>query len=566
MGATDIKGRMATSVFGCAPFPPSFLSCLDIPKGGVLFAIPALLASGLLNHTNEYFQLPSGFYRLDSIFLLLAFTTLARVKCIDYLRLLPPGEWGKLLGTDRCPEVRTLREKLKILTQEGNPEEWAGELCRDWMAADPQLSGILYVDGHVRVYTGKQTELPRHYVSRMKLAARATTDYWVNAMDGQPFFVVNKDIDPGLIQVLQEDILPRLVTDLPEQLMLFDDGDPDTHRFMLVFDREGYSPAFMADLRKEGIACMTYNKYPGDDWPKNEFKEQVVTLAAGNEVKMKLAERELSSIGKVELKVREIRKLNDSGKQTSILSTNYQDDKRVLAPAMFARWSQENFFKYMKKNYNIDRLADYSLEDISETKKVVNPQYRDILNIIRKKAAKLGRAKKCFADVQLSEIDPKEVEEYQLKKAALREEIMGLEKELADLKECRKGTPNHVMFFELPEEDQHQRLGTSGKYFIDTIKMIAYRAETIMVGIVRDVMRRADEARALVSAIYETEADILPDYEKKILKVRLHQLANRSTANTISHLCSELNATRTIFPGSDLRLVYEIISAEPSVG
>jgi len=139
---------------------------------------------------------------------------------------------------------------------------------------------------------------------------------------------------------------------------------------------------------------------------------------------------------------------------------------------------------------------------------------------------------------------------------------MELEVELNDLKECRKETPKHVLFSDLPEEDNHKKLGTSGKYFIDTIKMIAYRAETIMVGIVRDVIRRADEARALVSAIYETEADILPDYENKILKVRLHQLANRSTARTVSHLCNELNSTRTVYPGTDLRLVYEIISTE----
>ena len=94
MGATDIAGRMATSIFGCEALPPSFTSCLDIPKGGVLFAIPALLASGLLNHADKYFQLPSGYYRLDSLFLLLALTALSRVKSIDLLRLLPPGAAG----------------------------------------------------------------------------------------------------------------------------------------------------------------------------------------------------------------------------------------------------------------------------------------------------------------------------------------------------------------------------------------------------------------------------------------------------------------------------------------
>jgi hypothetical protein len=73
------------------------------------------------------------------------------------------------------------------------------------------------VSYHVRVYHGSQTELPRHYVSREKLCLRATVDYWVNAMDGQPFFVVNKAVDPGLLQVMEKEIVPRLESEVPGQ-------------------------------------------------------------------------------------------------------------------------------------------------------------------------------------------------------------------------------------------------------------------------------------------------------------------------------------------------------------
>jgi prepilin-type processing-associated H-X9-DG protein len=66
------------------------------------------------------------------------------------------------------------------------------------MESAPEQAGVLYIDGHVRVYNGQQTQLPRHHVARQKLCLRATTDYWVNALDGQPFMVVNKAVDPGL--------------------------------------------------------------------------------------------------------------------------------------------------------------------------------------------------------------------------------------------------------------------------------------------------------------------------------------------------------------------------------
>jgi hypothetical protein len=220
--------------------------------------------------------------------LLLALMALARVKNIEWLRYTLPGEWGKLLGLDRIPEVRTLRSKVRLLTEDGQAQQWSGALSRDWMAMFPETTGVLYIDGHVRVYHGSQTELPRHYVARQQLCLRATTDYWVNAMDGQPFFMVNQPVDPGLLSVLEEEIVPRLERELPHQPDLSDSTAP---RFTLVFDREGYSPDFMARMLAKGIACLSYHKYPGDDWPAAEFTPRTVTLVSGQDEEMPLAER-----------------------------------------------------------------------------------------------------------------------------------------------------------------------------------------------------------------------------------------------------------------------------------
>ncbi len=88
---------------------------------------------------------------------------------------------------------------------------------------------------------------------------------------------------------------------------------------------------------------------------------------------MKLAERG-TFIGK-QLWVREIRKLTASGHQTSIISTDYELEDRNLAANMLARWSQENFFKYMRENFGIDKLLEYAQTPIDETQKVTNPQY-----------------------------------------------------------------------------------------------------------------------------------------------------------------------------------------------
>ncbi len=78
---------------------------------------------------------------------------------------------------------------------------------------------------------------------------------------------------------------------------------------------------------------------------------------------MLLAERD-TLLGK-KFTVREIRKLSPSGHQTAILSTDFRKDITHCAAAMFARWCQENFFRYMREHYNLDRLVDYSTRKYS---------------------------------------------------------------------------------------------------------------------------------------------------------------------------------------------------------
>lgn len=561
MGAANVEARIAASVGELQAVAPEFEAAMDVPFGGVLFALPALIATGLLEATERFFKLPKGYYGLDTLFLLLAFMALTRLKSVEQLRYCAPGEWGKLLGLDRVPEVRTLRKKIHLLSNTGQPEQWSAALAQRWMQAAPEQAGVLYIDSHVRVYNGEQTKLPRHYVARQKLCLRATTDYWVNAMDGQPFFVVNQVVDPGLITVIENDILPRLDRDVPGQPSAAALAtDPLLHRFTVVFDREGYSPEFLRRLKSQRVAGLTYHKFPSEDWPVEEFFTRAVKLPTGEEVEMKLAERgtRLSN----GLWLREIRKLTRRGHQTSVLATDYRSDFVPLAAAMFARWSQENFFKYAREHYSLDRLADYQTEAISDPIQVVNPAYRKLDGQVRSSTGKLHRVLAQFGALTIEQsIEPEQIEPVVRKKALLQEEIELLQAEVQTLKDNRKATLRHIDVNDLPEEERFRQLSTHSKHFIDTIKIIAYRAETSMANVLRETMSHSDEARCLLRALYTTEVDLLPNYEQKTLIVRLHHLAQRASDEVIRKLCDELNATETLFPRTDLRLIFELGTA-----
>ena len=54
--------------------------------------------TGLLRHTEAFYALPNGFYGIAGIFPLLALMALARIKSLEQLRYVAPGEWGKPWG------------------------------------------------------------------------------------------------------------------------------------------------------------------------------------------------------------------------------------------------------------------------------------------------------------------------------------------------------------------------------------------------------------------------------------------------------------------------------------
>ncbi|OFZ42297.1 MAG: hypothetical protein A3K25_03365 [Planctomycetes bacterium RIFOXYB12_FULL_42_10] len=542
-----------------------FEACLDVPNGGVLCALPALLTNGLLEGSEELLGKLKGYYTLFHVLLMLAFMVLCRIKTVEQLRGHAPGEFGKLLGLDRMPEVRCLREKMDALSIGDGAEKWALHLCKQWMKADGEIVGTLYIDGHVRIYHGKLTQLPRRYVSRERLCLRGTTDYWVNDAVGRPFFLIEKANDPGLLKVLEQDIVPRLLADIPNQ--------PNAHalqenslicRFVLVFDREGYSPAFFLKMwRDHRISCITYHKHPGEAWPVSWFTEQSAVMPSGEIVTMRIAEMgTLVGSGKDSLWVREVRKLTDSGHQTSIISTAYDLLDSQLAVRMFSRWCQENFFKYMRQHFAIDMLSEYGVVEFPDTERVVNPAWRELDRSRNRLHNKLRYRQVRFAEISMhpaKEDDPIAYQTWVEKKSTLLEEIEQHQHQLETLKAQLKQTKKHILWKELADKDKFNRLIPGRKRLMDTIRMVAYRAETAMAGLLTGLVVSLSDARCLLQDLFVTSADILPDTENNILHVRIHNASTPAKNRSLAMLCEQLNQAEVKYPGTEMRLVYGLV-------
>ena len=90
-----------------------------------------------------------------------------------------------------------------------------------------------------------------------------------------------------------------------------------------------------------------------------------------------------------------------------------------------------------------------------------------------------------------------EVPKWESRKRELKEQVESLEHELGVAKQKRKETPHHLKWEELPEPSKFERLSPIRKHLTHTVEMIAYRAETSMMQIVRESLTREDDSRSV---------------------------------------------------------------------
>ena len=559
--ARDVEGRMLASAGLMTEAEPVFAAPAHaVAHGGVLAALPMLLRAGLLGAANRLFRLPDGFYGLTTILLFVAFMTLARVRNPDSLRYQAPGEWGAILGLDRCPETKTLRRKIRLLTSaEHTVRDWQSALARTWATEHDDDWATLAVDGHVKVYTGRNGRLPKHFVARQKLCLPASVSYWINALGGTPLLCLHKALDPKLIKAIEQDVVPHLqhLGVVPEAAPDLTRPDAGASALTLVFDREGWSPDLFKRLARRGIACITWHKnFKGEDWPQEDFRTLEVPIhgpAGTSATTVDLAEQPI--VLRNGLTVRQIRRRLANGRQVPVITTHPQMPLVQVAGAMFSRWSQENFFKYMREQFNLDSLPTHDLAPLDPDAQVVNPVRRALEKTIRRVRSRLATARNRLAEA---------LQEHHRDTATrLDADANALAAELDQLKQQRAHTLTHVRAGDLPEQDKLDALPVGGRLFMDVVRMIAYRAETRMMAPVIGAQGKKPNARRLLRALLTSDANIIPEPAQHILRIQLLGLGSDACDRMLAPLIEELNATRTIYPGTQLRLVYEMAADSP---
>jgi hypothetical protein len=525
---------------------PQFAAAEAVRYGGALLAVPALLTLGLVDAGEQaYGALKKGFYGLRATLLVLAFMALLRIRTPEQLQGHPPGELGVLLGLDRAPEVKTLRRKLWELAARKRAATFSRQLAERWVRDHAEAVGVLYIDGHVRPYNGTTHTLPKGYVTRRRLCMPATTDVWVNQQDAQPLFVVTAPANDDLLAMLRREILPHVR------------GLVGERRVTLVFDREGWSPKFFREAHLQGFDILTYRKGRYAPWPVEAF-QTVTGVVDGRKLTYALAEQRVEVLKGFPM--REIRRLCASGHQTAIVTTRWDLAIEVAAYRMFERWTQENFFRYMRQHFSLDALVTYAVEPADPDRTVPNPQRKALAKVLAKNQAGLKELEQRYGAQALTNAEAQRptMRGFKIANAELGQQIRTRQADTQALKAQLTALPKRVAVKEIVDGAEIVRLAPEAKHLTDSIKMLAYRAETALARLLAGhYARTEDEGRALIREMLLSDADILPDPTQQRLVVRLHSLANPRSNAALATLCETLNALAVVYPGTHLRLVYE---------
>lgn len=540
------------AVTGLQEYAPSVFEHQEsVLNAGVLLSIPALLSQGLQKIFKIFNPLPPGFYGLHHIILILSFMAMCRIKNPEQLKKHPPGELGKLLGLDRIPEVGYFRKKLKQVISQSKADELQAELFHGWAEEMPEM--IFYIDGHVRVYHGNKANLPKRFVSREKLCLSGTTEFWINDRNGLPLMVITGELNEKLKSAIEQAI-PKIRDEIKAV------PQPDKPIFALVFDREAYEPKWFIKLWVEyGVAVITYRKYALDKWNEKLFYP-IDTKIYNTNVTMQLCEMGTLLDGNW---FREIRKLSESGHQTSILTTHPNLELQETAVSMFSRWTQENFFKYAGENFDFDRMIEYGIEPVDQKLTIPNPLYKSLTYKLKKTREKKARLEaRMYKKMEESgQSGTEQVLKGLAQNVSLIEKINEYNDLIKTLLGTRKTTPSRITIAQMPAETRYNKLKQESKKLKNAIIMIAYRAESALYNTLSEFYTGTyKDGRQILKEIFTSDADMIPDYLNNTLTIRLHSLSTNRANQAVIKLCEILNQTEPLFPYTNLKLIYETVA------
>jgi len=533
---------------------------------GITLFYVALEVSGLLTVAEQVYQV-AGVVRFGvrQVFLQLFCLALLQEATIERVKHLLCTELGVVLGCGRAACVRTLRRKLALLCQPREAAELGRLLARRWLDVGLLNASFFYVDGHMKVYSGKRA-VPEVWNSQRRMPLPGIEQYFVNDLRGRPLLVVTEDVTGNLAKSL------RSVVGAIRKVV----GE---RRFTVIFDRGGYDGELFSWLVEQGLDFITYQRGS-------------VALARAKFVRREVrweGRRERFWLAEDTVKVaasgpwRRIVLRTPDGHQTPILTSLGQADRprrdgspteaglpsaRVVA-VMLARWRQENCFKALRTHVGLDVLASYAVDQTVD-REVPNPavklakrELQRLLAMAHKVRAALGQTIVLAtqqAGASEAEATPtrgrgKRTPDRAATQATVLAQLQAAEADVAQARERLKGLSPRVLLSSLGDLSATPRL--EAKALTDTVKVAAYNAQAWLADRLAQHYPNPHDLHDLVRTFAHLSGTMTREPDGR-LRVCLDPPNLPIQQRALAALCDDLNRAAPHFPGTDIPLTYEV--------
>ena len=551
---------------------PLFAPCHRLSCAGAFLAVAVLAEDPYLRISQRFYRpFPAAFYGRRTMLITLMLMVLLRIKRPEQLRRHHVLMLGRVLGLDRTPEVKTVRRNLRHFENQGGASELMGQIAKARVADYDGEMRIIDVDGHMAAYSGK-VKIGETYDPRCRRVSKGHTASWVNLPGKCPLFAVQSAFNAGLTKALPSVLeQARKVT--------------GKKRLWCAFDRGGYNVELFEQLIKEDYDILTYRKGAYAPVPESEFKREKTLI---NDREYEFAPYETT----VELKVyeqvdrgpekkpgyrdtgrylslREIRILRPDGKQTALLTSIKTTEASAvqLAGYLFDRiGSQENVFKYMRREYDLDALPTYGDEDLDEPLQHPHPAYAELVKKATKIRQQRNRLMGKYAELLTTTDEEKAVAQlrqlrcHDKKGTGDREndvdKLAALNLQLAELNQLLAETPAR----EHLTDAGYRQLKTELPQLMYTVKISAYHVETKLVDLLQgNYANCKDEGRSLIAAALHSSGSLR--LEPGRIVIQLEPQAEPRRTRAINAVAAELSRRQVYYPGSRRVIAFETTEA-----
>lgn len=510
---------------------------------GTALYYPALQALGLVEAARSCFRLPgSMLFGVRAVTLSLFFLTMLGRTTVEAAKHLRRWEFGPLVGVERAPSVKTLRRKLALLVEQGQASAFGEWLCRRWVEQGVIATAYLYVDGHMKEYTGKR-KLAEVWNSQRRMPLPGALSHFVNDQRGRPLLFVTDEANASLAQAM-----PKVVGAIRKVL-----GE---RPFTIIFDRGGYDSKLFIWLKEEKIDFITYQT-GSPKLPREKFQRRECHFE-GRRVRLWLAEDTVTI--KKTGPWRRIVVRKPDGYQVPILTTLPAQQEGGVAPTkiaclIFARWRQENFFKYATEHQGLDNLLGYSFEPADGERLVPNPELRTLereLKLKRQQAARLrGELGQAVMDEPI--VTNRTAHGLKVAQGGAVKQLRQLEAEIEDILAARSILPKHVP---LAQAGQREVMRLENKAIIDRIKITAYNAEEWLLERLLPHYPNPHDIRLLLRSFAELSGELRSTSQGVTITLDPPDLPIHRRA--LRGLCADLTRLGIPFPGTDLPVSYAV--------